>query len=285
VSEAADIVKGIDHLIVMVRDLDRAERAWQALGFQTTSRGFHQSGGTANHLVMLDRTYIELLGLAVPTADSPYRREMQEDPGLAGVALRGSAAETYRYWLAQGLEPSPPESLARGVEIGGRAEVARFELTRLPRSAQLPFLLFCCDQLTPQFVWQAHTPPHPNRASRLEELVIVVDDPWTPGHFERISGRRISSGSGGGGSTSLALGECRVTFLSPDAFVQRFGSEAGFRIARLPVLAACVIASSDLSRARQFAEQAGWHVRGTNSGGFAVPVPSEGVVIEWTQAN
>lgn len=280
-SEPADVVKGIDHLIVMVRDLDRSERIWRALGFHTTPRGLHQSGGTANHLMMLDRTYIELLGLAGPSAYSPYRRTMQENPGLSGFALRGSAIETYRYWLAQGLEPLPPESLARGVEINGRAEVARFELTRLQSSPELPFLLFCCDHLTPQFVWQAGTPPHPNAARTLAEIVIVVDDARTPARFERVAGRSISDSPGGG---SLALGECRITFLLPDAFLDRFGSGAGFRIGALPALAAFVVTSSDVSRARQCAQEAGCRVRGTSSGGFAVQVPSEGVVIECSPA-
>lgn len=275
--EPADIVKGIDHLIVMVRDLDRSERTWRALGFHTTPRGFHQSGGTANHLMMLDRTYIELLGLAGRSQAPPYRGTMQENPGLSGMALRGSAADTYRYWLAQGLEPSPPESLARDVEINGRIEVARFELTRLQRSTELPFLLFCCDHLTPQFVWQAGAPTHPNGARSLEEVVIVVDDAQTLSLFQRITGHSISHGVGG---SSLALGACRITFLPPDAFLDRFGSGAGFRIGALPALGAFVVACSDLSRARQCAEAAGCRACGTSSGGFAVQVPSEGVVIE-----
>jgi hypothetical protein len=279
VSAAADIVKGIDHLIVMVGDLDRSERTWQALGFHTTPRGFHQTGGTANHLIMLDRTYIELLGLVDPSVASPYRATMEDNPGLSGLALRGSAAETYRFWSAQGLEPSPPESLARGVEIGGRAEVARFGLTRLQRSRELPFLLFCCDQLTPQFVWQADAPTHPNGARSLTELVIVVDDAQTQTAFERLTGHRTSDIAG---DSSLALGECRITFLSPGAFLRRFGSEAGFRIGARPTLAAFVVTTSDVGGARQFAQTAGWRVHETGSGRFAVHLPPEGVVIEWS---
>ncbi|HTY49242.1 MAG TPA: VOC family protein [Steroidobacteraceae bacterium] len=280
--EPADIVKGIDHLIVMVGDLGRSERTWRALGFHATPRGYHQSGGTANHLLMLDRTYIELLGLASPSAQSPYRATMEQDPGLAGLALRGSAAQMYRFWLAQGLEPSPPESLARDLRIGGRAEVARFGLTRLPRSRDLPFLLFCCEHLTPQLVWQADAPPHPNGARTLRELVIVVDGAHTPARFADLTGHAVSGGAGG---SSLALGDSRLAFLTPEAFLERFGAEAGFRIGARPVLAAVVLESADLSRARQFAREAGARVRDTDSGGFVVPVPGEGVVIEWAPAN
>jgi catechol 2,3-dioxygenase-like lactoylglutathione lyase family enzyme len=278
VSKTADIVKGIDHLIVMIGDLDRSERTWRALGFHLTPRGFHQTGGTANHLIMLDRAYIELLGLADASAASPYRATMEKNPGLSGVALRGSADDTYRFWREQGLEPAPVEKLARGVEIDGRADVARFELTRLPHSAELPFLLFCCDHRTPQFVWQANTPPHPNGARRLEELIVVIDDAATVTRFERLTGGSVSNSVAG---NSFALGESRVTFLSPDAFLRRFGPEANFRLGTLPTLAAFVLTSSDVSRARQFAQTAGWRVLDTDSGRFVVHVPSEGVLIEW----
>ena len=280
-SGSGDIVRGIDHLIVMVRDLERAERTWRALGFHITPRGFHASGGTANHLLMLERTYIELLGLASPSADSPYRRMMEDDPGLSGLALRGAAADTYRYWRAQGLEPSPPESLSRGVEIDGRTEMARFRLTRLQRSAELPFLTFCCEHLTPQFVWQEDAPRHPNGARSLQELIIVVDGEQTPAGFARIAGHAVRNRRDEG---SLELGGCRITFQSPGAFLRRFGSEAGFRLGRLPTLAAFVLTTIDPTRARRFAEEAGWRVLCTRSGGFTVPVPSEGVVIEWSPA-
>ena len=121
VNESAYSVKGIDHLIVMVPDLDRSERAWQALGFSTTPRGYHQTGGTANHLIMLDRTYIELLGLADPTSVSAYRSLIEDSPGLAGIAFRGSAQETFEFWRSRGLDPAVPASLARPVDIGGRS--------------------------------------------------------------------------------------------------------------------------------------------------------------------
>lgn len=275
------IVKGIDHVIVMVRDLRTSERTWQGLGFHTTPRGYHDTGGTANHLVMLDRTYLELLGLADPSTDSPYRRTMEQDPGPAGLALAGTAAETYRYWQQQGLAPAAPESLSRGVQSDGRPDVARFELTRLPHAEQLPLILFCCEHRTPHLVWQADAPPHPNGARSLEELVIVARDGRALQHLERITGQPAARSADGG---SLALRESRITCLSPQAFLRRFGPEAGFRIGARPTLAAIVLASTDVPRAHQLAQSAGWRAHPTAVGGVAVAVPSEGVVIEWVPA-
>lgn len=281
-TESPDIVQGIDHLIVLVPDLDRSRRLWQALGFAPTPRGFHQSGGTANHLLMLDRTYIELLGLADPTTPSPYRAMAEQAPGLWGIALRGSAQATYGFWRAQGLDPAPPANLARAVEIEGRKELARFALTQLPRSPELPFLLLCCEHLTRQLVWRQDLPPHPNGATALREVLIVDTDALARRHVERITGRAVSGDDHTG---TLQLADCRVSFLSETAFTRRFGPQAAARRAARPMLAGFALLVSDIENARRWARRAGWPTRQTASGGLTTDIPEEGVVIEWNPAH
>lgn len=281
-TQSPDIVQGIDHLIVLGADLDRAQRLWQAVGFALTPRGFHQSGGTANHLVMLDRTYIELLGMADPTTPSPYRAMAEEAPGLWGIALRGSAEATYELWRAQGLDPAPPANLARPVEIGGREELARFALTHLPRSPELPCLLFCCEHLTRPLVWRQDLPPHPNGASTLREVLIVDTGARARRRMERIVGRAVSGDEHTG---TLQLADCCVSFLSEAAFTRRVGPEAAAWIRRAPpVLAGFALAVTDIETARRWAQRAGWPIRQTVGSGFTTAVPDAGVVIEWRPA-
>jgi catechol 2,3-dioxygenase-like lactoylglutathione lyase family enzyme len=272
-SQATDIVRGIDHLIVLVPDLDRSQRLWQALGFATTGRGYHQTGGTANHLLMLDRTYVELLGVVDATADAVYRSWAQS-PGLWGIALRGSAEETYGFWRSRGLEATAPASLARGVEIEGRPELARFALTLLPRSQQLPFLVFCCQHLTPQFVWRRDLPTHPNGARALGEVFVLDEDGSARSQFERLTGRS-------GSPDTLELGECGLTFLSRAGLERRFGQGAAFRKCAAPMLAGFKLLTSDVEAAHRLAERAGLSVRPTPGGGFVTSVLDEGVLIEW----
>ena len=255
----------------MVQQLDHSQRTWETLGFGTTPRGFHQTGGTANHLIMLEGTYIELLGMADPATPSPYRA-MMSSPGLWGIALRGSAEETYRYWREQGLPTSAPQDLARAVEIDGRRELARFRLTMLEPSTEVPFLVFCCEHLTPQFVWRKDRQPHPNGATRLHELVVVADDERALRGIERITAR---SARRDGKDDSV------VTFLSPAAYRSRYGSEADLRSGTSPRLAAVVLTSSDLARAREFARVSGAPTRETAAGGFMTALTQEGVTIEW----
>ena len=64
-------VKGLDHVVVMVDGIDAAEAAYRKLGFQVQPRGFHKKLGTANHLMIFDRDYFEILGIVEDTASTP----------------------------------------------------------------------------------------------------------------------------------------------------------------------------------------------------------------------
>ena len=60
-------ISGLDHVVILVRDLDAAQATYARLGLTLTPRGFH-SIGTHNHCSMFGSDYVELL--AVRTDDS-----------------------------------------------------------------------------------------------------------------------------------------------------------------------------------------------------------------------
>ena len=55
--------RGIDHVAVLVRDLDAAQTRFESMGFTLTPRAYHP-WGTANHLVQFGRSFIEIVGVA-----------------------------------------------------------------------------------------------------------------------------------------------------------------------------------------------------------------------------
>ena len=58
-------LQGIDHVVVLVRDLDRAQQAYARMGFTLTPRGFHTLG-SQNHCLMFGSDYVELLAVPRP---------------------------------------------------------------------------------------------------------------------------------------------------------------------------------------------------------------------------
>jgi catechol 2,3-dioxygenase-like lactoylglutathione lyase family enzyme len=154
-------IAGIDHLVVLVDDLDRAARqAKDLLGFTVTPRSAHSRLGSANHCLMFeDGDYVELMGFV---EDSPHladlrRRLAEHGPGPAALALvTEDADEGFRRLEAAGLNPEPPLDFSRRVTLpaskngkaGEEVEVA-FRIVRFPASGKAPGPpLFLCEHRT-----------------------------------------------------------------------------------------------------------------------------------------
>ena len=75
-------VVGIDHAVVMVKDLDKAAENWKRLGFTVSPRGTHSAHmGSGNYTIMLDPDYMELLGVLTPTEHNAPARAFLEKRG------------------------------------------------------------------------------------------------------------------------------------------------------------------------------------------------------------
>src|SRR5690349_22315893 len=88
---------GLDHVVVMVRDLAEGARRWQSLGFTVAPIGHHPPHmGTANHTIMLGEDYIELLGVLTPTDHNLKGRELlaRRGEGIERAALTSIDAAT-----------------------------------------------------------------------------------------------------------------------------------------------------------------------------------------------
>jgi Glyoxalase-like domain len=67
-------VVGVDHVVVMVEDLDAASDNWRRLGFTVSPRGTHSAKlGSGNYTIMFGDDYVELLGIL---SGSPSPRPM-----------------------------------------------------------------------------------------------------------------------------------------------------------------------------------------------------------------
>jgi catechol 2,3-dioxygenase-like lactoylglutathione lyase family enzyme len=176
-------VKGLDHVVVMVDGIDAAEKQYERLGFQVQPRGFHTRLGTANHLMIFDHDYFEILGIVEPTSFNAERREwLKGGGGLANVALATDGADiAFDAFKASGLNPDAPLSFDRVVEIEGKTETAAFRTVRIPKTNMPVVGFFVCEHVTPQFVYRGEWARHPNGARGIAGVTVIAEQPekWT----------------------------------------------------------------------------------------------------------
>jgi len=170
---------GIDHVVVVVHDLDVARDTFARLGFTVTPRGVH-TVGSRNHCVMLGRDYIELL--ASPEENPHPSRQYYTDfaragEGLAAIALASRNAKgAYTELLWAGFGPTDPLELSRPVELPEGTRDAKFRITQLAPGATPGGRVFVCEHLTRELVWRPEHQRHANGATELAAVAILCDD-------------------------------------------------------------------------------------------------------------
>ncbi len=197
----AQAVKGLDHVVVMVDGIDAAHAAYGKLGFQVQPRGFHKKLGTANHLMIFEKDYFEILGIVEDSPFNAERREWLKDGGgLANVALATDGSDlAFDAFKAAGLQPDAPLFFDRAVEIAGKTEHAQFRTVRIPKTHMPVVGFFVCEHLTPQFVYRAEWAMHPNGARGILGVTVIAEQPakWIP-ELEKYFGAGSARRAGGG---------------------------------------------------------------------------------------
>jgi hypothetical protein len=175
-------VVGIDHAVVMVRDLDHAAESWKRLGFTLSPRGTHSVHmGTGNYTMMLDPDYLELLGVLTPTEhNAPARAMLEKHEGIERVAFTAvdsaAGAEEIR---ARGYAPIGPTDFERPVTMpDGTRSAAKFRTFQWPvAEAPAGMRIFACQHKTRETVWIPELMKHANGAKRLKQVLLVAPDP------------------------------------------------------------------------------------------------------------
>jgi hypothetical protein len=217
----------IDHVVVDVRDrMEEGARRYRALGFQLTPLGRH-SLGSANHLAIFGRDYLELLGTDVP--GGTLRPDLAGFPvglnGLVFLAKRSEALQAQQQ--ARGVPVQGVLNFFRPAELpdGARAD-ARFNVVRLDLAAAFDGRTYWCEHLTPEHVWRPEWQEHPNGALGVARVVVSVRDPARQvALFTRIFGPGYLA-EGPEGRRILKAGDCAVEFVPHAAARAELGEAA-----------------------------------------------------------
>jgi hypothetical protein len=280
---AGQPVKGIDHAVVVVRDIDAARDAWAKLGFQVQPRGFHMRLGTANHLMIFADNYVELIGIVEANPFNAERRVWLEGGGgLANAALRtDGAALTYAAWTEAGLEPDPVMEFDRAVHIGGREERAAFRTVRLGRRRAKLLGFFACEHLTPRFVYRPEWTKHANSAVALAGATVIADDPATDeAYVRKVFGDAAIRRQDG--ELLVASGGTPIRYMTRKRFLATYPGIAPHRSGDHPALLSFRVA--DLARAQAVLAAAGVMPAMASDGRVLIsPAFAAGVCIEFTK--
>src|SRR6266550_7939692 len=175
---ALDNVIGIDHAVIMVRDLDKAAENWKRLGFTVSPRGTHSAHmGSGNYTIMLDPDYIELLGVLSPTEhNAPARAFLENREGIERIAFTAvDSADGAEEIRARGYTPVGPTDFERPVTMPDRTlSAAKFRTFQWP-VAEAPggVRIFACQHKTRETVWIPELMKHANGARRLTQTLVV----------------------------------------------------------------------------------------------------------------
>lgn len=174
---------GLDHVVILVRQLDKAAESWSRLGFMVSPRGTHSGHlGSANHTIMLGPDYIELLGILTETPHNAPSRAFLErrGEGMERVAFTATnAAACVEEIHARGCSATGPIDFGRPVTLPNGAEMeARFRVFHWPAAAAPANLrIFACQHLTREAVWIPELQTHANTASHIGRIEILSLNP------------------------------------------------------------------------------------------------------------
>ncbi|GGB62014.1 hypothetical protein GCM10011316_37500 [Roseibium aquae] len=258
------MVRGLDHVVVAVRDLAAAAEAWSDLGFVVTPQNDH-AWGTSNRLVQVDGFFVELLGIRdealiqEPVANSfsfgAFNRDfLQSGEGGSMLVLESKDPAADRAsFETLGLRVHEPFSFERVANLadGSTAKVG-FDLTFLSDEAAPTLGFFTCFNRYPENFWKPEFQVHGNGAREILGITLVAPDPSDLHEFlGGFTGQREMRAT----SLGLELKTPRglVTVLSPVAYEKLYGPDVAASLPdRLPAIGALTIGCVGMAERRVY---------------------------------
>ena len=192
-------ISGLDHAVIAVRDLAVARDTYARMGFKLAPRGEH-STGSANHNILFENDYVELLTVPNSNPMQAYFHEfLQQAEGMAGLAITGTDLNAaYKALHSKGFDPTRPLDLTRQVTQGSRTGTAKFALTNISKHTTPGAQIFICQHFTRELVWLPELQKHPNTATGIAAVAFVADNvAYVAGVYAKLFGKwpdRIDEG-------------------------------------------------------------------------------------------
>ena len=168
------MLKGIDHLVIVVPDLEAAQKQYTELGFTVVPGGRHTGIGTYNALVgFADGSYLELIAFYEPRPDHRWWASREAGGGLVDYCMQTDnlSADTAALRKA-GVNIGDPENKNRKRPDGYEVRW-RFSLARGDHRGVAPFVI---EDETPRGERIPRESAHANGVTGIGTLTVAVPD-------------------------------------------------------------------------------------------------------------
>ena len=261
-------LRGIDHAVIAVRDLDGAQDTFRRMGFTLTPRG-HHTLGSVNHCIMFGTDYVELLMVPQRQPGREYYFDFARiGDGLAAIALKtDNARGAFGELSAAAFAPSDPVDFSRPVQLPAGTATASFRITQLSPEQTPGGQVFLCQHFTRDAVWRPEYRMHANTATGLAAIAIVSTDvAATAAAYERlfdVKARAIDEG------LLINTGDTPIAVVSEPALAKRLPG-VWISARHQPFMAVLFIRVGDRDLAERSLRAGGLHPRRMPDGSVAV---------------
>ncbi|HEY1270208.1 MAG TPA: VOC family protein [Candidatus Binatia bacterium] len=180
------MLAGLDHIVIAVRDLERATEDYKNLGFTVVPGGRHPVGTYNGLIAFVDGSYIELISFYRDNPEHRWWAALQKREGLVDFCFRTDdlAGDTAKLRRA-GVKIEDPVPWSRTRPDGYQLKWL-LSLAVEPHRGVAPFLI---EDVTPREERVPRDVDHPNGVTGIGALLVAVDDlPAVERWYEAVLG-------------------------------------------------------------------------------------------------
>lgn len=182
-------IDSINHVGLVVHDLDAAAARYEAMGFLLSPLSMHKGAmkpdepevpyGTGNRCAIFPGNYLEIVAHVDPSRfDFMVRGFLARHEGAHIICFGcGDATTVDRRLAGAGIGTSGVIPLAHDVPTAEGTRTAKFDCVHIARGATPEGLIQAAHHRTPEYIHQARYLAHPNSVVALSDVFLATDDP------------------------------------------------------------------------------------------------------------
>ncbi|HMB77043.1 MAG TPA: VOC family protein, partial [Kiloniellaceae bacterium] len=250
--------RGIDHIVLAVKDLEAARRRFASLGFTCTPPARHPFG-TGNSLLQFANSFVELVTVVAPEKLVPMSQDhysfsaktaqFLEERG-EGMAMLVMSSQDARgdnaAWAARGLKTYEAVDFSRQAgQPGGGTALVSFTIAFAIDPTMPEVAFFVCQQHAPENFWQPAYQVHENGVTDILSVTLSAPAPESRRDFfaTYLPEAEIEAGED---RLIVEAPRGRIEVLRPEDVEARFGPDETRATGDLPSFVAMTLGVRDL---------------------------------------